>query len=96
MALSLHNIYPLSEFQRAAKAFLEKLRGTKEPIILTVNGKASVVVQDAQSYQELLDRLELLEAIAGIHKSIEEFELGKGIPLDRAFGQLRDKYDIPG
>lgn len=55
-----------------------------------------MVVQDAQSYQELLDRLEILETSEGIHKSIEEFELGKGIPLDEAFGQLRDKYDLPG
>jgi prevent-host-death family protein len=96
MTLSLRNIYPLSEFQRGAKAFLEKLRETKEPIILTVNGKASVVVQDAQSYQELLDRLELLETSAGIRKSLEEFGLGLGIPLDEAFEQLRTKYDIQG
>ncbi|WP_414620417.1 type II toxin-antitoxin system Phd/YefM family antitoxin [Calothrix sp. CCY 0018] len=95
MTLSLRNIYPLSEFQRGAKAFLEKLRGTKEPIVLTVNGKASVVVQDAESYQELLDRLELLETSVGIRKSMEEFELGKGMSLDKAFEQLRDKYDIP-
>jgi prevent-host-death family protein len=94
MTLSVRNIYPLSEFQRGAKAFLEKLRGTKEPIILTVNGKASVVVQDAQSYQDLLDRLELLETSAGIRKSLEEFEQGKGIPLDEAFEHLRTKYDI--
>ena len=91
MTLSLRNIYPLSEFQRGAKAFLEKLRVTKEPIVLTVNGKASVVVQDAQSYQELLDRLELLEASAGIRKSLEEFSQGKGIPLDEAFQQLQAK-----
>lgn len=96
MTLSLRNIYPLSEFQRGAKAFLEKLRGSKEPIVLTVNGKASVVVQDAESYQELLDRLELLETSVGIRKSMEEFELGKGMSLDKAFEQLRDKYDIPG
>ena len=95
MTISLRNIYPLSEFQRGAKAFLEKLRGSKEPIVLTVNGKASVVVQDAESYQELLDRLEILETSAGIRKSIEEFELGKGMSLDKAFEQLRDKIDIP-
>ena len=70
---------------------MEKLRVTKEPIVLTVNGKASVVVQDAQSYQELLDRLELLEASAGIRKSLEEFSQGKGIPLDEAFQQLQAK-----
>lgn len=95
MTFNLHNIYSLSEFQSGAKAFLEKLGETKEPIVLTVNDKASVVVQDAQSYQELLERVELLETSLGIRKSIEEFEQGKGIPLDEAFQQLRAKYDIP-
>jgi PHD/YefM family antitoxin component YafN of YafNO toxin-antitoxin module len=96
MTLSLRKIYPLSEFQNGVKVFLEKLRGTKEAIVLTVDGKASVVIQDAESYQQLLDRLELLETITGVHKSLEEFEQGKGIPLDEAFQQLQAKYDIPG
>ncbi|MFB2837056.1 type II toxin-antitoxin system Phd/YefM family antitoxin [Floridanema evergladense] len=93
--LSLSDIYPLSEFQRGAKAFLAKLNETKAPIVLTVNGKASVVVQDAESYQQLLDKVELLESIVGIRKSIEEFEQGKGIPLKQAFAELREKYGLP-
>ncbi|MEC4891391.1 MAG: hypothetical protein SAL07_03410 [Oscillatoria sp. PMC 1051.18] len=60
-----------------------------------MNGKAAAVVQDAESYQELLDKLELLESIAGIRKSIEEFEQGKGIPLKQAFTELREKYGLP-
>jgi prevent-host-death family protein len=93
--LSLSDIYPLSEFQRGAKAFLGKLKETKAPMVLTVNGKAVAVVQDAESYQQLLDRLELLESIAGIRKSIEEFERGEGMPLKEAFQQLREKYGLP-
>jgi prevent-host-death family protein len=93
--LSLSDIHPLSEFQRGAKAFLAKLKETKAPMVLTVNGKAVAVVQDAESYQQLLDRLELLESIAGIRKSIEEFERGEGMPLKEAFQQLREKYGLP-
>ncbi len=94
--LNLRNIHPLSEFQRGAKTFLERLKQTQLPMVLTVNGKAAVVVQDAESYQQLLDRMELLESLAGIRKSIEEFDQGKGQPLGDAFQQLREKYDIPG
>ncbi|MBT9314300.1 type II toxin-antitoxin system Phd/YefM family antitoxin [Leptothoe spongobia] len=94
--LNLCNIHPLSEFQRGAKTFLERLKQTRAPIVLTVNGKAAVVVQDAESYQKLLDRMELLESLAGIRKSMEEFEQGKGQPLGDAFDQLREKYDVPG
>ncbi len=93
--LSLSEIHPLSEFQRGAKAFLARLKETKAPMVLTVNGKAAAVVQDAESYQQLLDRIELLESIAGIRKSIEEFEQGEGIPLKEAWEQFQEKYDLP-
>ncbi|NET58568.1 MAG: type II toxin-antitoxin system Phd/YefM family antitoxin [Symploca sp. SIO2E6] len=93
--LSLSDIHPLSEFQRGAKAFLARLKETKAPMVLTVNGKAAAVVQDAQSYQELLDKVELLESIVGIRKSIEEFEQGEGMPLKEAFQQLQEKYGLP-
>ena len=68
-----------------------RLKETKAPIVLTVNGKATAVVQDAEGYQQLLHRIELLESIVGIRKSIAEFEQGKGIPLKQAFAELREK-----
>jgi len=95
MMLSLSDIHPLSEFQRGAKAFLARLKETKAPMVLTVNGKAAAVVQDAESYQQLLDKVELLESIVGIRKSIEEFEQGEGMPLKEAFQQLQEKYGLP-
>ena len=93
--LSLCDIHPLSEFQEEAQAFLEKFKESKTPIILTVDGKAAAVVQDAESYQQLLNRIELLESIAGIRTSMEEFDKGGGMPLNKAFEQFQQKYDIP-
>lgn len=95
MALDLRNIHPLSEFQRSAKSFLATMKDTRSPMVLTVNGKAAVVVQDAESYQQLLERVERLEVMAGIRQSMEEFDQGKGMPLDEAFQQLQQKHDIP-
>ncbi len=96
MSVNLRNIHPLSEFQRSAKTLLEEMRTNKSSLVLTVNGKAAAVVQDAESYQDMVERIELLESMLGLHKSLEEFEQGKGVPLDQAFQQLRDKYEIPG
>ena len=93
--LSLCDVHSLSEFQEQAQTFLEKFQETKIPIVLTVNGKATAVVQDADAYQQLLDRIELLESVVGIQKSIEEFESGKGQPLKQAFEQLQVKYGLP-
>ncbi|MDB9493675.1 type II toxin-antitoxin system Phd/YefM family antitoxin [Spirulina major CS-329] len=94
MTLNLRNIRPLSDFQRGAKALLATLRETSSPIVLTVNGKAAAVVQDAESYQQLIDRMELLESLVGLRKSLEEFETGQSLPLASAFEQLMQKHDI--
>ena len=55
----------LTEFVRNAKVHLKRLRRTGRPELLTVNGKAEIVVQSAASYQRLLDSLEeLSEAVS--------------------------------
>jgi PHD/YefM family antitoxin component YafN of YafNO toxin-antitoxin module len=77
-----------------AKGFAARAKETKEPLVLTINGKAELILQDAQSYQELLDRLELLETLAGIRKSLEEFERGEGMPAREAFAKLRQKHGL--
>ena len=59
--IKLDNIYSLSDFKRNAKEFVERIKGTKSPLILTVNGKAEVVVQDANTFQTLIDRLQQAE-----------------------------------
>lgn len=48
------DIQSLSVFKRDAAKFLRQLKKTGEPIVLTVNGKASAVITDPDSYQEFL------------------------------------------
>lgn len=43
------NIHSVSEFQRNPRTILGKFTETKSPLVLTVNGKAEYVVQDAVS-----------------------------------------------
>jgi PHD/YefM family antitoxin component YafN of YafNO toxin-antitoxin module len=47
--LDVREIYPLSDFQRNARQFIEQMQLSHKPIVLTVNGKASAIVQDAES-----------------------------------------------
>ena len=75
--LDAREIYPLSDFQRNARQFIEQIQSSHKPIILTVNGKASVIMQDAASYQELLDELELARSAAKIRQGIAESAAGK-------------------
>ncbi len=60
--IKLENIHPLTDFKRNAKAFVDQLKATKSPIVLTVNGKAEVVIQDAVAFQEMQERLQQAEA----------------------------------
>ena len=55
------DIGSLTEFARNTKAHLRKLKRTGRPELLTVNGKAEVVIQNASAYQQLLEELEKLK-----------------------------------
>ena len=55
------DIGSLTDFARNTKAHLKRLRRTGRPELLTVNGKAEVVVQSASAYQRLIESLEELE-----------------------------------
>lgn len=57
------DIDSLSNFKRHTVQFLRQMRETGEPVVLTINGKAELVVQDARSYQKLLDLVEHLEGL---------------------------------
>jgi PHD/YefM family antitoxin component YafN of YafNO toxin-antitoxin module len=61
----LDDIHSLTEFQRDTKTHMKQLKKTGRPAVLTVNGKASLVVQDASVYQSMLDAGDRAEAIAG-------------------------------
>ena len=56
---------------------IEQIQSSHKPIILTVNGKASVIMQDTASYQELLDELELARSAAKSRQGIAEAAAGK-------------------
>jgi prevent-host-death family protein len=55
------DICSLTDFKRRTSELVEQLQETKRPIVLTVNGRPAVVVQEAEAYQEVLDRLHDLE-----------------------------------
>jgi hypothetical protein len=69
--LNLKDICLLSDFQRKTRDHIRRLTRTGLPEILTVNGRAELVVQDAASYQKLLDALDHGQAIAVIRLGLE-------------------------
>lgn len=55
------DITSLTDFAKNAKAHIKRLKRSGRPELLTVNGKAEVVVQNASAYQRLIESLEKLE-----------------------------------
>ncbi|MFN0104152.1 MAG: type II toxin-antitoxin system prevent-host-death family antitoxin [Bryobacteraceae bacterium] len=90
--IDLREVRSVTEFQRNIKDYVDRLRESKSPIVLTVNGRAELVVQDAASYQELLNRLEQAETVAAIRRGMEQAERGEGIAFEEAEKRLRTKH----
>lgn len=90
--IDLREVRSVTEFQRNIKDYVGRLKEKKTPLVLTVNGRAELVVQDAESYQEMLDRLERAEALAAIAHAMEQTARGEGIPLDEAEKRLTKKH----
>ena len=63
------DIHSLSEFKRNTPGLLQHMRKSGHPVVLTINGKAEIVVQDAASYQKLLDQLDELQALTNPPRS---------------------------
>lgn len=90
--IDLREVRSVTEFQRNVKGYVGQLKLKKSPLVLTINGRAELVVQDAASYQELLDRLERAEAVGAIRQGIAQIEGGQSIPLEEAERGLRKKH----
>lgn len=88
------DIQSLTDFKRNTNDFVKQMQETKAPVVLTVNGKATLVVQDAESYQAMLERLEQADALEGIRRGLEQMERGEGRPADEVFAEFRAKHGI--
>lgn len=87
-----NDIRSLSDFKRNTVELLDQLRKTGHPLVLTVNGKAELVVQDAAAYQALLDRVDTIE---GIRRGLADVKAGRTKPAKQVFARLRRKHGIP-
>ena len=88
------DINSLSDFKRNTGEFVRRMKQSRQPIVLTVNGKAELVVQDAESYQKLLELADYEETVAALKEGFEDIENGRVRPVEEAFEQLRKKHGL--
>lgn len=73
----------------------EATQKTKKPLVLTINGKAEAVVQDAEAYQRLLDIAAQANAVEGIRQGIEDTKRGRVRAAREALEMFRRNHGIP-
>ena len=88
------DIQSLTYFRRNSGDFMKRIKRTKRPVILTVNGKAEAVVLDAAAYQGLLDQLARSDAREGIRQGLDDLKHGRHQPARQALGAFRRKHAI--
>ena len=82
------DIKSLSTFKRDTAKVVRQLKKTGQPVVLTVNGKAELVVQDAESYQRLLEAKDRMEAIESIKRGLESMKRNAGKPAEKFFQEF--------
>jgi prevent-host-death family protein len=90
------DIQSLSTFKRDTAKVAEQLRKTGRPVVLTVNGKAEMVVQDAAAYQRLVELAEQAEMLAFLQKGKVEVDAGRTKPALEALDMLAKKHKLNG
>jgi prevent-host-death family protein len=88
------DIQSLTAFRRKPAAFMKRLKKTKRPVVLTVNGKAEAVVQDAEAYQRLLDIAAQSDVFEAIRQGLDDAAHGRVRPAREVFDEVRRKYGI--
>jgi len=90
------DIQSLTTFRRRSGDFMKQLKRTKRPVVLTVNGKAQAVVQDAGAYQRLLDIAARADAREGIRQGLTESRQGLGRDAGEFFAEFEASHGISG
>lgn len=89
-----NDIQSLSHFKRNTAKVMKQMKKTGHPVVLTVNGKAEVVVQDAAAYQQLLELAEKAEMMEFLRESKADADAGRTVPAREALEKLGKKYKL--
>ena len=81
-------IKPISYLKAHAAEIVRNLGERREPLIITQNGEAKVVIQDIESYEQAEETMALLKILALGNRQIEE---GKTAPAADVIQRLRER-----
>jgi prevent-host-death family protein len=88
------DIQSLTNFRRKSGQFLKEMKKSKRPVVLTVNGKAAAVVQDAESYQRLLDSAARADVYEAVRQGLDDVVHERIRPARQVFDELRRRHGV--
>lgn len=74
------DVQPLSAFRANAAGFLDQVRATKRPLVLTQHGKSAAVVLDVDQYEAMVEEIEVIRDIDKRRRSSRE---ARAFPMKR-------------
>lgn len=83
------DVQPLSAFRANAAGFLEQVRETKRPLLLTQHGRSAAVLLDVEVYEDLMEEVELVRDIV---RARMELDHGEGIPHEQVVAELKERF----
>lgn len=89
------DIQSLTTFRRSSGDLMKHLKKSKRPMVLTVNGKAAAVVQDAEAYQRLLDMAARADAEEGMRQGLDDAKRGRIRPAREFFAEFEATHGLP-
>ncbi len=84
------DIHTVTDFSRKPAEHIKRLSESKRPEILTVNGKAAVVIQDAETYERMAELADYAESIINIRVALSE----ESRSLDQFTADFESKHGI--
>lgn len=82
------DIRPVTYLKSRTADLLVQINETRRPVIITQNGEARAVLQDPESYEQMIAAIGLLKLLA---HGEEDVRKGKTIPQDEVFAHLERK-----
>jgi prevent-host-death family protein len=82
------DIVPISDLRQDASAILKRVRGSRQPLVITQRGRATAVMLSVDAYEQSEEERQILLVLA---RGEREIQAGKGPTLDALLREA-DKF----
>lgn len=81
-------VKPISHIKSHASEIISEISETGNPVVVTVNGEARVIIQDLKEYEKDRENMAMLKLLAMGRKDMLE---GRHKPMRQTFAELKKK-----